>query len=410
VAKEHTRLAGELELKEHALALLQDRLSATEGHQLLKAVAQAEADVAQAQAELVAAGEKGSAATADARRLEKEMSDFSQERDKRLKYAEKAMKEARAMLAAGRSDAKAIEDRAKSLAAERKAAAEERAGLEQSLAAAVQASNAASTEAAAQEAKVAKRKATYETAAAALEAARERQRASDRELGALAAARSALESALEEKGLEQKRMELRVTRLERDAREAEDRVVRLQQGHPWITAEHALFGRTGGDYDWQARSPEAAQRELGALEADQEKLSKTVNKKVLGMFDKAESEYKELTEKRRIVLNDKSKIEAVITELDEKKKEALVATWHQVNSDFGSIFSTLLPGTSARLEPPDGGSCLDGLEVRVAFGGVWKQSLTELSGGQRSLLALSLILALLLFKVSLRLWAACCVL
>ncbi len=41
---------------------------------------------------------------------------------------------------------------------------------------------------------------------------------------------------------------------------------------------------------------------------------------------------------------------------------------------------------------------LDGLEVKVAFGGTWKESLTELSGGQRSLLALSLILALLLFK------------
>ncbi len=35
-----------------------------------------------------------------------------------------------------------------------------------------------------------------------------------------------------------------------------------------------------------------------------------------------------------------------------------------------------------------------GLEVRVAFGSVWKESLSELSGGQRSLLALSLILAL----------------
>jgi structural maintenance of chromosome 2 len=34
----------------------------------------------------------------------------------------------------------------------------------------------------------------------------------------------------------------------------------------------------------------------------------------------------------------------------------------------------------------------------VAFGGVWKQSLSELSGGQKSLLALSLILAMLLFK------------
>lgn len=36
--------------------------------------------------------------------------------------------------------------------------------------------------------------------------------------------------------------------------------------------------------------------------------------------------------------------------------------------------------------------------MRVAFGNTWKESLTELSGGQRSLLALSLILALLRFK------------
>jgi len=51
----------------------------------------------------------------------------------------------------------------------------------------------------------------------------------------------------------------------------------------------------------------------------------------------------------------------------------------------------------AKLDPLEGGTFLDGLEVRVAFGTVWKQSLSELSGGQRSLLALSLILALLFF-------------
>jgi len=43
-------------------------------------------------------------------------------------------------------------------------------------------------------------------------------------------------------------------------------------------------------------------------------------------------------------------------------------------------------------------SVMDGLDIRVAFGGVEKESLSELSGGQRSLLALSLILALLKFK------------
>jgi structural maintenance of chromosome 2 len=47
------------------------------------------------------------------------------------------------------------------------------------------------------------------------------------------------------------------------------------------------------------------------------------------------------------------------------------------------------------VEPQD---ITKGLEVRVCLGGVWKSSLTELSGGQRSLIALSLILALLQFN------------
>ena len=51
--------------------------------------------------------------------------------------------------------------------------------------------------------------------------------------------------------------------------------------------------------------------------------------------------------------------------------------------DFGSIFSTLLPGAKAKLMAPEGHSILDGLEFKVAFGDVWKDSLSELSGGQR---------------------------
>lgn len=41
---------------------------------------------------------------------------------------------------------------------------------------------------------------------------------------------------------------------------------------------------------------------------------------------------------------------------------------------------------------------LDGLEVKVAFNNKWKESLGELSGGQRALVALSLLLATLKFK------------
>ncbi|EFX86333.1 hypothetical protein DAPPUDRAFT_236938 [Daphnia pulex] len=53
--------------------------------------------------------------------------------------------------------------------------------------------------------------------------------------------------------------------------------------------------------------------------------------------------------------------------LDEKKKETLPVAWEQVTKDFGAIFSTLLPGTKAKLQPPDGQTVVDGIEVKVAI-------------------------------------------
>jgi structural maintenance of chromosome 2 len=120
--------------------------------------------------------------------------------------------------------------------------------------------------------------------------------------------------------------------------------------------------------------------------------------RAMTMLDKAEVQYNDLMRKKATVETDKAKIKKVIQELDRKKKEELRTAWEKVNKDFGSIFATLLPGSRAKLQPPDGLDVLDGLEVKVAFGDVWKESLSELSGGQRSLVALSLILSLLLFK------------
>ncbi|CBI24621.3 unnamed protein product, partial [Vitis vinifera] len=63
----------------------------------------------------------------------------------------------------------------------------------------------------------------------------------------------------------------------------------------------------------------------------------------------------------------------VIEELDEKKKETLKVLGLKLTiEDFGSVFSTLLPSTMEKLESPEGCSFLDGLEVRVTFGSVWK--------------------------------------
>jgi len=86
---------------------------------------------------------------------------------------------------------------------------------------------------------------------------------------------------------------------------------KLAADYPWIPSEEPLFGVKGGDYDWNARSAEAAVAELKELADAHDKQSKKVNKKVLAMFDKAEGEYQELVAKRAIVEKDKEKIQQV---------------------------------------------------------------------------------------------------
>uniref|UniRef100_A0A674CMB3 Structural maintenance of chromosomes protein 2 n=1 Tax=Salmo trutta TaxID=8032 RepID=A0A674CMB3_SALTR len=165
-----------------------------------------------------------------------------------------------------------------------------------------------------------------------------------------------------------------------------------------ISQERGLFGQPNTGYDFKVNNPKEAGQRLRKLEESKTRLERSVNKRAMNMLSQAEERYNDLMKKKRIVENDKSKILQTIEELDQKKKEALNIAWQKVNKDFGSIFSTLLPGADARLAPPEGCGALEGLEFKVALGNTWKENLTELSGGQRSLVALSLILAMLLFK------------
>ena len=168
----------------------------------------------------------------------------------------------------------------------------------------------------------------------------------------------------------------------------------LLNRNPWMEAERDSFGEPGGEFDFSNAKHVAKQRAaLGSQAATLSMLAKKVNKKVssacngprrslmacpsdltsfslllaqvLSMFEKAEAEYADLMEKKATVERDKAKIEAVIAECAHKKVAALHATWSKVNADFGAIFSTLLPGTNAKLEPEEGKSVEDGLCVKV---------------------------------------------
>jgi len=231
-----------------------------------------------------------------------------------------------------------------------------------------------------------------------LEAEQERINLSNQEIMEIKEQLTSIEDSIDKKGVEKANLEVKL----REAQRQRDTCVKLVESYDakysWITQEKKLFGEKGTDYEFTEKKVSHTAKQLKNLEKMQETLSSKLNRKVLDMFETALSEYKDLMSKKEIVERDKDKIERVISELDKQKMVAVDKTWKKVNGDFGAIFSDLLPGTSAKLEPPEGQTVENGLEIRVAFGDVWKDSLSELSGGQRSLIALSLILAMLRFK------------
>eukprot|EP01062_Namystynia_karyoxenos_P058908 TRINITY_DN50364_c0_g1_i1.p1 TRINITY_DN50364_c0_g1~~TRINITY_DN50364_c0_g1_i1.p1 ORF type:complete len:1203 (+),score=599.67 TRINITY_DN50364_c0_g1_i1:129-3737(+) len=168
----------------------------------------------------------------------------------------------------------------------------------------------------------------------------------------------------------------------------------------FVKQNRAKFGAEGSDLDWRSIDYMSEFAKLDRLKADHLRNAKAVNQRVLSMFDAVEAQFQDVVKKRQQVAKDKQQVIETIEQLEEQKKQTIKDTYEKVTQDFSSIFATLLPGANAKLHADQDTTSgqIVGLAIRVAMGKSWKDGLTELSGGQRSLLALSLILALLKYK------------
>ncbi|XAR71817.1 hypothetical protein NMG60_11018249 [Bertholletia excelsa] len=396
--KKFKDLKAQLELKSYDLSLFQNRAEQNEHHKLAELVRKIEQELSEAKS---AVNEKQlfyEKCLSTVSSLEKSIHEHANNRDGRLKDLEKKIKATKSQAQSASKELKGHENQKEKLLMEMEAVKQEQVSLESQLASLMKQTDSLTSELDEHKTRIASIRNARDKAQSELDLFRSKMKECDAQISSIVKEQQEFQQKISEMNLERKKMENEVKRMEMEQKDCSSKVEKLMEKHAWITSEKQLFGRSGTDYDFESRDPRKAREDFEKLQAEQSGLEKRINKKVMAMFEKAEDEYNDLISKKNIIENDKSKIKMVIEELDEKKKETLKATWVKVNNDFGSIFATLLPGTTAKLEPPEGSSFLDGLEVRVAFGGVWKQSLSELSGGQRSLLALSLILALLLFK------------
>ncbi len=174
-----------------------------------------------------------------------------------------------------------------------------------------------------------------------------------------------------------------IEKFHKEQQTAVQTVANMEKEHEWIADEKDNFGRSGTPYDFKGQDIVECKATLRNLTERFQGMKKKINPKVMNMIDSVEKKEVALKNMMKTVIRDKRKIEETISSLDEYKKKALQETWQKVNGDFGQIFAELLPGSFAKLDPPEGKTINEGLEVKVCLGKVWKQSLTELSGGQR---------------------------
>merc|ERR1712139_659989 len=108
--------------------------------------------------------------------------------------------------------------------------------------------------------------------------------------------------------------------------------------------------------------PELCQKALNKITAEFEQLERRgINQKIMSSYSQIKKKYEELQQKIKQVENDRTQIEKVIGELDEKKQAAVQAAFEKVNKDFNRIFSTLLPGSSCKLIASEKECILNGL-------------------------------------------------
>lgn len=390
----------ELDLKSHEIKLTEEQISGNSSSSIIQAIEEMRSSIAQLKEDMISAKARQGEAAKDVKRIEKDMEDFSKNKDSKLKELEKALTELKKSLTKTSASIKTLQKEVQDARIDCEQAESDLSTAEEQ-AVEVDASIAGQYDEMQQlreeEATV---KTNHDVAQAELADEQAKLTGFDDELRELEKAKSRKTKQVQEESLEAQKLGHGVEKAQKDAQAAGQLVAALEKEHDWIEDNKDQFGRAGTPYDFQGKNLGESRATLKNVTERFQGMKKKINPKVMPMIDSVEKKETSLKNMLRTVVRDKKKIEETIVTLDEYKKEALLKTWRQVTADFGQIFSDLLPGNNtAKLVPLDDNidRIQEGLEVKVCLGKVWKQSLTELSGGQRYVLRLCVVVVVVVF-------------
>lgn len=124
-----------------------------------------------------------------------------------------------------------------------------------------------------------------------------------------------------------------------------------------------------------------------------------VNKKALEQYQSFSAKQVELQQKEEELKSSRDSIMSLIASLDQKKEEAVARTFAAISENFSTIFEELAPDCQGSLVlQRDDEKGYTGVAIRVQFGQGEVATLAQLSGGQKTLVALALVFAIQKFS------------
>lgn len=388
-------LQDEINLATHEVELLTRKLEHSSSATILSRNEKAAHEIDQLQATIKKQEAQCQAYRHEIDSIERDIKEFSSDKGSKLKKLEQEVRQIHQQLTAKEQEIARVSEQYQALQMESEQQQSELASLEedQRQCEAATAELQASIEE--MSAKVKEEELRLQQVRAQLEDERANLVGISEEINELAAAIQTKTESLGESKLAVQKLKHEIEKLAAILRTLKQQLDTLVAEQEWVLDPHVLDSIIQQNPNINLANLEG---QVAILEERFQGMRRKVNTNIMNMIDNVEKKESALRQMIRTIEKDKAKIENTVEKLNGYKRSTLDVTYKKVSVDFGNIFADLLPGSFAKLVPVDAEDVTRGLEVKVKLGPVWKESLVELSGGQRSLIALSLIMALLQFK------------
>lgn len=174
--------------------------------------------------------------------------------------------------------------------------------------------------------------------------------------------------------------------------------LQLENNHIKLLEDYELTIQEAFKYETEIENVQNAQNDVKDLK-NEIKLLGNVNISAIDEFKKVTERYDFITAQHNDLINAKVNIKEVIRDMEKKMRSQFIDSFKEINDSFIEVFSVLFNGGVARLELEDNEDILkSGIEIKVQPPGKKLQSLSLLSGGEKSLTAVALLFAILKTK------------